>query len=358
MKLIILLLALISPLDAAFTYYRSITVNTGQVSSGAHSDFPMLVSGTYSYLATEANGGKVKNSSGYDIGFYSNSDCSTGKLKWETEKYTATTGEVVYWVKISSINDGSVIYMCYTDAGITTDQSDAVNVWDTNYKGVWHLKETSGAHADSTTNANNSSAIQATTQGSATGKIDGSDLMTTAGDTVTVSGSSSLTFNTSDFTMSVWVKFSTITGGFQTLIRHNGVANDPGMILDASGKIRFQLGGTVFTTTTSPTTGVWYYYVLTRVGGSGATVIYLNGSSDGSGTNNQTVGATGNTGFCGDGLGTINGTCDEARVSIGVARSAGWVATEYNNQSAPSTFYAVGSEVGGSTRVVRRVNNQ
>jgi methylaspartate ammonia-lyase len=36
------------------------------------------------------------------------------------------------------------------------------------------------------------------------------------------------------------------------------------------------------------------------------------------------------------------GTLDEVRVSS-TARSAGWIATEYNNQSSPSTFYTVGA---------------
>ena len=39
----------------------------------------------------------------------------------------------------------------------------------------------------------------------------------------------------------------------------------------------------------------------------------------------------------------FDGTIDEVRVS-NASRSAGWVLTEYNNQNAPSTFYAVGTE--------------
>ena len=50
-------------------------------------------------------------------------------------------------------------------------------------------------------------------------------------------------------------------------------------------------------------------------------------------------------------LGTYNMTSgyyggyeDEVRLS-NVARSGGWILTEYRNQSSPSTFYAVGSEI-------------
>ena len=41
------------------------------------------------------------------------------------------------------------------------------------------------------------------------------------------------------------------------------------------------------------------------------------------------------------------GNTDEIRISTGIARAPSWIATEYNNQSSPSAFYAVGSEVGG-----------
>ena len=41
----------------------------------------------------------------------------------------------------------------------------------------------------------------------------------------------------------------------------------------------------------------------------------------------------------------LNGTLDEIRLAT-VERSAGWIATEHANQSAPQTFYAVGPEQG------------
>jgi hypothetical protein len=37
------------------------------------------------------------------------------------------------------------------------------------------------------------------------------------------------------------------------------------------------------------------------------------------------------------------GTLDEVRLST-IERNASWVATEYNNQSSPGTFIAMGSE--------------
>src|SRR6185437_16493291 len=47
-----------------------------------------------------------------------------------------------------------------------------------------------------------------------------------------------------------------------------------------------------------------------------------------------------------------SGVLNEVRVS-NVARSAGWIATEYNNESSPSLFYtaALGQSTGGVTPV-------
>ena len=42
----------------------------------------------------------------------------------------------------------------------------------------------------------------------------------------------------------------------------------------------------------------------------------------------------------------FSGILDEARLS-NVARSADWIAAEYNNQSSPATFYTLGAEDGG-----------
>jgi hypothetical protein len=49
---------------------------------------------------------------------------------------------------------------------------------------------------------------------------------------------------------------------------------------------------------------------------------------------------------------------DEVRVSD-VARSADWIATEYNNQSSPGTFCALGSETGftAAAAMSRRIIN-
>ena len=62
------LIAYCTPADAqgwsnGYSYRRAITISHTKVPTTDQTDFPVLVSGTFSYLATTANGGNVTNSS-------------------------------------------------------------------------------------------------------------------------------------------------------------------------------------------------------------------------------------------------------------------------------------------------------
>src|SRR5205085_7558582 len=117
-------------------------------------NFPVLISGTYSYLATVSNGGNVQNANGYDVIFTSDCGCAT-KLNHEVETYNAATGAVNYWVRVPTVSHttDTVIYMCYGNTGITAPQENSAAVWDANFRGVYHLKDgTTLNMSDSTTN--------------------------------------------------------------------------------------------------------------------------------------------------------------------------------------------------------------
>ncbi len=121
------------------SFQRTLTIDHTKVPA-TQTDFPVLVSLLNGTLATITNGGHVANSLGYDIGFFSDSAGST-PLKWEIERYNATTGELIAWVKIASVSSltDTVFYMRYGDASIITDQSDPVNVWTNSYIAAYHL---------------------------------------------------------------------------------------------------------------------------------------------------------------------------------------------------------------------------
>src|SRR6185437_8606285 len=102
--------------------------------------------------------------------------------------------------------------------------------------------------------------------------------------------------------------------------------------------------------------GTWYHVVFERTGDNSATgyTAYLNGVVK------NTASSTSWSSSAAMMLGSrqdvttqaLNGALNEVRVS-NVARSAGWIATEYNNQNSPSSFYTatLGQATGGGTPV-------
>src|ERR1700694_1577123 len=137
----------------SYSYTRAIIIDHNKVPNTDQNNFPVLVSGIYSYLATVANGGKVQNSSGYDIILTSDVAGST-KLDHEIESYNATTGALSFWVRIPALSHttDTAIYMQYGNSSITTSQENKAGVWDTSYKMVLHLGESAAPYNDSTSN--------------------------------------------------------------------------------------------------------------------------------------------------------------------------------------------------------------
>ena len=104
--------------------------------------------------------------------------------------------------------------------------------------------------------------------------------------------------------------------------------------------------GVVPTLTTAvplSTMNSWHYCVVTFQGGvSSGSQMYVDGvatrCSFTMSVQNQTVGPF--IGYGNVGRQYRTGGIDEARISSTV-RSADWILAEYNNQSSPSTFYAL-----------------
>src|SRR5262249_5375409 len=92
----------------------------------------------------------------------------------------------------------------------------------------------------------------------------------------------------------------------------------------------------------------WYHIAVTRTGSARA--IYVNGTSQNS-DSNVTLGSGSQLAFGRGGAYTgidLTGLVDEVKIS-NTARSGDWVRTEYNNQSAPGSFYSIGSEQSGGS---------
>jgi RHS repeat-associated protein len=329
-----------------WSYRKAITIAHGQVSGSSNlTNFPMAVA-----WASDANLASAAQSSGNDI-LFTLSDGVT-KLNHEIEQYTSSSGKLAAWVQIPTLSytTDTVIYMYYGN-GSAGNQQQATNTWNSNYQGVWHLAEASGATApDSTANGNNASSFfyNAPTQGS--GQLGSGQVYASsnydANQTPTISGVASST----KATLSGWYK-KTSTSAWVSFGNDTGAANmlcftfEPTTAYVAMGNMYASLS------TTNDTN--WHYLsiVFDATQSTQATqfVVYIDGvqkTLSFVGSNPSAVGSSAiyigndhNNGVWSD------ASIDEVRIS-NAALSPGWVSTEYNNQHSPGTFYSVGSQQG------------
>jgi hypothetical protein len=351
----------------AYSYRRTITVDHSKCGSNDSSSFPLLFTGTFTYLKSTGNGGLVQHGSGYDISFYSDSALTT-KLNFERVKWVASTGECEFWIRIPTLSHttDTVVYLAYGDVSIVTDQSNKTAVWDSNFLAVYHLPDGSTlSGTDSTGNAANATINGATATG---GKVNGGASFNGSSKYITLPNPDVVT--TDRFTVSVWINATSLPA-WGTILKNWGDSN-PGAFhlgLNASGgNVSNYLtesggGGVSITDTSAISTGVWYYISTTA---DGSTLrLYQNGSSVGTPVSyNGTlksfpytlVGAKpadGSNVASGIAPGYWDGSMDEVRISKS-ARSSDWILSEYNNQNDPATFYAIGSQtaIGGGSSIV------
>jgi len=368
-----------APCTTGYSYKRTVTINHAKVPNTDQTNFPVLFSGVYPYLATFSNGGRVTSASGFDIIFTSDS-AGANKLDHEIESYDPTTGTVNFWVRVPTVSHttDTVIYLCYGNAAITTSQENKTGVWDGYFQGVWHLKEsgngTPGEFKDSTSNANNGQGGAANSPSStwtparATGEIGYGQQFSggSAGacsppcDYIQVADSASLDV-TGQITMEAWVKLPTvynqkIVGKTDQLVTRGylfAVQNNSGSlglypeIWDSGGTDHTFVSGTFSTST-------WTHVAVTAATG-GNMIGYINAAQVNSisfgGSNIGTGGTTpkmriGASPWDSPGpvpAWPLNGVIDEVRISS-TARSPDWLQTEYNNETSPSTFYTLGAE--------------
>ncbi len=326
----------------AFSFFRTVTIDHTKCGASNSTDFPIVVTGTYTYLKTVANGGLVRNGNGYDIGFYSDLALTT-KLDWETAVYTATTGVVEYWIRIPTLSHtvDTVIYMAYGDASITTDQSNKTGVWNSNYSAVYHFGDgTTLGLTDSTSHAltlTNNSAV------AGAGQLVG-------GIVTSLTNYADNTSNLIGFTgwsLSAWIKTSAAADQTIIKISTNVGAGQEYILITTAGKLQVgDAGGgsgrTIGTSTNND--GNWHYLVGTYDGTYRAYVDGVFETSQLAATGHSVDGiwigrdSSGSQGFV--------GTIDEAHALGGVTLLQDWITTEFNNQNNPSTFYTIGAQNG------------
>lgn len=329
-----------------YTYRKKITVDPTKVSgSGSLTDFPFLVSHTDAALKTTGNGGKVENASGYDIRF----ETSGGsELDYERIFYSATTGQIIAWVQATLDGTSNTeIYLYYGNSSISTDQSDPTGVWDSNYKGTWHMTEDPSGSApqllDSTSNNYDMTTAGSMTSGDlVTGQIYKAIDFDGTNDEAKNTAWASVIDENDAFTIEHWFNI-TSTPNSQFVAWGEAGANN----LCSTGTYGNEIGYLGFANDHLVSAGPyddgnWHHLAVTH---SGSTMkVFLDGVRV---RNDSTTTGT-NTGqdlyFARwkDG-GFYPAKLEEIRIS-NVERSEDWMITTYETAKNPGTFYSLGTE--------------
>ena len=368
-KLIILALFAV-PSFGAYNHARPIIINHTKIPNTDQTNFPMTVIGQFQFLAVQANGGGVTNSSGYDIIFTADSGCTT-KLNFERNLWDDNTGQSEFHVEVPTLSHSTdtTIYLCYGNSAITTDQQSSP--WDTNFIDVNHFHDGS-----SLTVSDSTSHLTFTNSGSPSamsGVIGGAALLNNGGnshsDAIT-SGSSTDLATSGPKTFEAWINPTALQNAdplpsgllaygksgypeIYTMQLRN--YNSWGVDSAASFSI---YDGTNFQIVQGPPVvpGSWYHVV--GVVDSSHVLLYVNGTQQGS-ISIGTGPATGDSTYSlaigqditdSDPSSFFNGAIDEIRIS-NTARSADWISAEYANENSPDTFYTVGPITANSSNI-------
>jgi hypothetical protein len=367
MKRLLSLLLLASPLFGGWNYYRSVTVNSGQI-TGTLTNWPAPYFGTYAYLATVANGGLVQNSNGYDIAFFADSGLMMA-LPCEQENYIASSGSVDYFVDVSSIAVGTTIYIAYGNSSVSTPQCTGSGVWDANSSLVAHFPNGSVLSvADST--GNNTITNAGATATNTHCQIDGcASFVKASSQYMTVANTSSIELGTS-MTFEFWLYINGQCGSAGTcnvyIDKVDRGGTGKGYFIGynessgGSNYIEFFLQGS--TTSCDNYTGTISNNAVVYISATydGSTMkVYQNGvqlSQEGGCNGSVAVGSTDTThtlyiGQLSSGGGLYaNGELDEIRIS-NTPRSAAWMTANYNAGSSQTGFWTIGSQVNLSSTV-------
>lgn len=343
----------------AYGFKATITIDDTKVSgTGDLTDFPVLISGTYDGTGSEpdlrvtGSGGNVTSSSGYDIIFTSDSGGTT-QLDHEIETYVSTTGAVCFWVRVPTLagSSSTVIYMWYGDAGVTTSQEDAAGVWDADYVGVYHLKETPDHTADEVKDSSGTNhGTGGGTLASVAGAFGGKAINFGGAGYVDLGARSDHNFS-GNYTVSAWAYNASGSISNCAVVAHDQSTGRQWDI-HVSGDTTFwadvaKSGGYVSAEVASGfANGAWKHLVGRYNGsnieaftnGSKTTGGAVTGAPDSHPTTHSSIGT-----FYTFGSYVWTGYIDEVRLSK-IARSDDYLITEYNNGSSPSTFYAMGDE--------------
>lgn len=345
---LVIVTSCVTPL-LGFDFERNITIDHTKVSGGEDLyNFPVMVSLTGQTFLKTSPTGHIKNTNGYDIAF---TDLNYNKLDHQIEYYNGTTGDLIAWIRIPTLScsANTSIKILYGNSEITTDPS-VTSVWDSHYKGVWHLDNSNLNDFTSW----NKAATPYNTPTYPAGIINNSLGLNGTNEYAVVVNAPNTNF-AGNITVSAWVNMDTRTRDQKIAGNQNNSSGGYKFGIYTNNKVEFEIrnsanspslnrdvtGGTVLNT------GQWYYLAGQSSDVLDSIKTFVNGIPErpfkktgilGTSSNDLTIGKEP---FLTDYY--FDGKFDELRISDKV-RSNGWMRTEYNNQSSPSTFYSTDTE--------------
>lgn len=287
------------------------------------------------------------SANGYDLRFVVN-DGDSGSLNYEIEKWDPS-GTSYVWVQVPALtNDGlGRIIVKWGEDATQLDCTTNGAVWDSRFRGVWHLTNGVTLSArDSTTNRLHGT-INSTYAKATNGVIDGAGIFVTPGTANATRIDLPQIYNqATQGSVSAWVNVNSATA--QRQIFNGAQGATPAVRLyffvTSASKLAYSLG--TFTGVTAGTvlsSQTWYYATLTWNGSDAR--IYLNGKQDGSGS----ASAAGNA-YAAIGAywqasqheTPFDGGIDEVR-AVKVPVSSNWVWACWMNQGSNLTFNSYGT---------------
>jgi len=319
--------------DNNWLYRKKITIDHTKIDATL-TDFPLTV-----FLSASNFDFTKARSDGYDIRFTSDDEITL--LKYERDRHDDVNELAEYHVKVPSISSSvdTDIYIYYGYAS-ASDGADPTNVWDTNFKGIWHLKEvgngTADEYKDSTAGVHHGTGDS----GAYPAQVDaviGKGQNTTGNKRLTVAHHSDLNLN--NLTMECWInQNANPTQAQQILAKHkSSFSACYNFWYSISAPFNFEftvnIGGSrkICKSTVLPTNGVWYHILGTYDGIN--LKIYIDGELDNTVAQTGTVATSTNPLYfakVADGNSNGNFKMDEVRVSNTV-RLAEYAKASYNS---------------------------
>lgn len=299
------------------------------------SNYPALLSFTATQLRHTSSAGFVENLNGYDIVFTA-ADGST-LLSHQIEEYDPTTGEITFWVRFPTVSPttDTEFYVYFGNSSISTDPS-STNVWDSNYKMVLHMNESSAgpttifdASGNGTDGSDNGTISAAGLGGSNARNFNNtSDRIVIADNGVSpldISGSITISF----------ALFITNLNSGPDILTKGDYLNGYSIWSPANGSIQFQINNDALGAPAGSISNSTLAYLTFTRNSSGDRVIYVDGAEVASDNSNESFSIDDEDLFLSTAsFWPMTGIMDEVRIS-NTARDSAWIATEFANIDNP-----------------------